>query len=290
MNFPKVFIIILNYNGKNIIKQCLNSIFQMDYPKFEVVIVDNNSDDGSLELAKRFFPKAHFIKNEKNIGFAAGNNVGIRFALEKMADYVFLFNNDAIIKRGTLLKLVNAAENDKNTGITGPVIFKGNTDDIWFAGGEIKWLTMKAIHKIPKVNPSEFQKVPFKTQYVSGCAMLIKKEVFKRTGLLSEDFFLYYEDVDFCIQAKKKGFHSVIVPGAEILHFENSEQNNKSKTYWLVISGLIFFKKNTPIFLKPWMYFYLFLRKQKNKKDLKSERNRIAKEVQRAYKDYKNAK
>ncbi len=287
INAPKVFIVILNYNGESTIKQCLNSVFQMDYPNFEVAVVDNNSNDGSLELAKRFFPKAHFIKNEKNVGFAAGNNVGIRFALEKMADYIFLFNNDATIKRSALLKLVDAAENDKNAGIAGPVIFKGNAGSTWFAGGEIKWLTMKAAHTNSGINPEAGS---FKTQYVSGCAMLIKKKVFKRAGLLSEDFFLYYEDVDFCVQAKKKGFHSVIVPGAEAFHFENSEQNKKSKIYWLVISGLIFFKKNTPFFLKPWMYFYLFLRKRKNKRDLKSGRNEMALEVQRAYKDYKNAK
>ncbi|GBE16975.1 N-acetylglucosaminyl-diphospho-decaprenol L-rhamnosyltransferase [bacterium BMS3Abin15] len=286
VNSPKIFIIILNYNGESTIKQCLNSVFQMDYPNFEVVVVDNNSSDGSLELAKGFFPKAHFIKNEKNVGFAAGNNVGVRFALEKMADYVFLLNNDALIKKDTLLKLVDAAEKDKNAGVVGPVIFKGNTDDIWFAGGEIKWLTMRAVHDNSGVNSRVNS---FKTQYVSGCAMLIKKEVLKKTGLLSEDFFLYYEDVDFCVQAEKNGFYSLIVPGAEVFHFEKSEQNKKSKTYWLVISGLIFFKKNTPLFLKLWMYFYLFLRKRKNKKDVKNN-NELAREVQRAYNDYKNAK
>ena len=83
--FFKVFTIILNYNSKDTIKDCLFSVFKSDYPNLEAIVVDNNSSDGSLELAKKIFPRAHFIKNEKNFGFAAGANVGIRFALEKFA-------------------------------------------------------------------------------------------------------------------------------------------------------------------------------------------------------------
>ena len=88
-NIPKVFVVILNYNGRDMIKSCLDSVFSSDYSNLEVVFVDNDSTDGSLEFSKNLFPKFHFIKNEKNIGFSAGNNVGIRFALEKMADYIF---------------------------------------------------------------------------------------------------------------------------------------------------------------------------------------------------------
>src|SRR4030042_6977819 len=106
---PKVFIIVLNYDGKDTIKACLDSVYKSDYPDFEIVVVDNASGDGSFEFAKNYFSGAHFIKNEKNIGFAAGNNIAIRFALEKFADYVFLLNNDAPIGKDTLSKIFNAA-------------------------------------------------------------------------------------------------------------------------------------------------------------------------------------
>ena len=203
-NFPKVFIIILNYNGKETIQNCLKSVFQMDYPNFEVIVVDNDSKDGSLEIARNLFSKAHFIKNQTNIGFARGNNVAIRFALEKMADYIFLINNDAAVEADALDKLVQAAEKEKNIGIFSPVIWSG--DKIWFSGGEIKWTRMKTDHqnKIPKKEISL-------CEYVTGCAMLIKKEVFKDTGLFDEDYFLYYEDADFCLRARKKGFRSAVV-------------------------------------------------------------------------------
>jgi GT2 family glycosyltransferase len=280
MDFPKVFIIILNYNGKETIKKCLDSVFCSDYPNFEVIVVDNDSKDGSLELAKTAYSKFHFIKNSKNIGFSAGNNVGIRFALEKMTDYIFLLNNDTVIEKDTLSKLVETAEKEKG-GVFSPVIYNQNSS-IWFSGGIIRWSAMKTIHstKIPNNNP-------YATEYVCGCAMLIKKEVFKKIGLLSEDYFLYYEDADFCWRARKSGFDCMVVPNAKIIHFEKSELNLKNKIYWLVISGLIFFGKHTPSTFKFWTGPYLYLRKIKNTVDNfgKKEYSEI---VKKAYFDYKN--
>lgn len=106
-NYPKAFVIILNYNGKDVLKKCLLSVFKNDYPNFEIVLVDNNSIDGSFETAKADFSKANFIKNEENLGFSAGNNVGIRFALERMADYVLLLNNDVEVEKDFLGKLID---------------------------------------------------------------------------------------------------------------------------------------------------------------------------------------
>jgi hypothetical protein len=281
--YPKIFAVILNYNGRDTIKMCLDFVFQSDYPNLEVVVVDNNSTDESLELAKKFFSKFHFIKNEKNLGFAAGNNVGIKFALEKMADYVFLLNNDARIEKNTLSELVRKTEERKDIGIASPLIINGNTNEVWFSGGKIKWFSMKAVHNF---RPNS--KTPYETEYVSGCAMLIKKEVFRAVALLDEDYFLYYEDADFCLRAKKAGYDSLIVPYSRAFHFEKSELDKSGKIYWLVISGILFFQKNTPVFLKPWMYFYLFLRKFKNILDLRDKNNEIARIVKKAYDDFKN--
>lgn len=280
--YPKVFVIVLNYNGKETIIECLKSIYRQDYPSYELVVSDNDSHDGSLELAKNYFSGAHFIKNEENIGFAAGNNVAIRFALEKFADYIFLLNNDATIEKDTLLKLVSLAEKDKKAGIISPVILNGS-GNIWFAGGKIKWLAMKAAHffRTNKTNGT------YLTDYISGCAMLVKKDVFREIGLLDEKYFLYYEDADFCLRARKRDFKCLVVPSAKVTHLEKSEGNLENKTYWLVLSGLIFFKKNTPRLLKPWIGFYSFLRRMKNWLDVKFGKNKLAKVVQKAHKDYK---
>jgi len=286
--FPKVFTIILNYNGKETIKQCLNSVFQSRYPNFEVVVVDNNSKDGSFELIRKFFPKAHLIRNEKNIGFGAGNNIGIRFALEKMADYIFLLNNDALLEQGTLEKLVEESEKSSNIGMASPIIVNPDSGKTWFAGGKISFLKMKTIH----FQKPKFQKEPYQTDHVTGCAVLIRKETFKDIGLFDEDFFLYYEDADFSIRAAKKGYTKIIIPEAKVYHLENSEIKNKEKTYWLVLSGLLFFKKHTPLLLKPWILINILLRKTKNKiNTLKGKgKNKDIIQVQKAFHDFNKIK
>lgn len=285
-NYPKVFIVMLNYNGRDVIKKCLTSIFKIDYPNFEVIVVDNNSTDGSFEIAKGTFSKAIFIKNEENLGFSAGNNIGIKFAIERMAEYVLVLNNDTEVEKDFLEKLVEEGEKDPKTGILSPIIFNGKTKEIWFSGGKIKWLKMKTQHE-----KDTKEKDVYKTGYITGCAMLIKSNVFKKIGLFDEDFFLYYEDADFCLRAKKARIKNKIVSSSWVYHFENSEEENKNKVYWLVFSGLLFFRRNTPLLLKPWIYFYTFLRKTKNRLDIFRDKNKdVARMVRKAYIDFNKAK
>lgn len=276
----KVFILILNYNGKATLKQCLQSVYQLSYPNFEVVVIDNDSKDGSLEEAKHLFSRAHFIKNDTNLGFAAGNNVGIRFALEKGADYIWLVNNDAKVEKDALTKLIDAGEQKPKAGILSPLILHTTTKNIWFGKGVIDWMHMKTLHVSP---PTLLQS--FTSDYICGCAMLIKKEVFKELGLLNEKYFLYYEDADLSIKASRAGFEIWTIPTAHVLHAEASV-NNPEKTYWLVISGLQFFHENAPAYLKPWMSLYFQFRRLKNSFDCASGKNLVAKEVARAYRDY----
>ncbi|MFA6183901.1 MAG: glycosyltransferase family 2 protein [Parcubacteria group bacterium] len=277
MNYPRVFVIILNYNGGDILKKCLESVYKLKYPNFQVVVVDNNSADNSFEEAQLSFGKFNFIKNSQNIGFAGGNNVAIKWALEKMADFVFLLNNDALVEKDTLDKLVFAAQKDRSIGILSPVIYKDKSKNIWFSGGKIDWFKMKAIHQ----NDIRY------TQYITGCAMLVRKEVFKKIGLLDEKFFLYYEDVDFSFRARKNNFKLKIVSIAKVFHFEKSAES-LNKFYFLVISGIIFFRKNSNLLLRIYIEVYLLLRKIKNRLDiLKNKNNKVALIVRRAYREFR---
>lgn len=278
---PNVFVIILNFNGKETLSDCLQSVFQSNYPRFEVAVVDNDSKDGSFEQAKESFLKAHFIKNSANLGFSRGNNVGIRWALEKFADYIFILNNDTIIEKTTLSALVKTMEKNSNINISSPVIFSPN-NKIWFAGGKINWFKMKT-HHLTEIK-SDF---PYVADYLSGCAMMIKKDVFKKTGLFDERFFLYYEDADFSVRAKKAGFDLFVVPSASILHLEASNRLNDLKLYWLVLSGLLFFQTNSSFLQKIWLVTYVTLRKIKNICDLIFFKKDSARLVRKAYRDYK---
>ena len=276
LKHPKVFVIVLNHNGKRTVSRCLTSIYRSDYQNFETIVVDNASRDGSIETVRQNFQTAHVIINQTNLGFAAGNNVAIRFALEKFADYVLLLNNDAYLEPTTLSALVLQAQKDKKVGMINPLILnsEGKT---WFEGGKIDWLKMKTFHLRPENEKN--------SDYLCGCALLISKEVFQKVGLFDEKFFLYYEDTDLSLRTKKAGFSLLVDRGTKIVHDEQSSSAGAQKIYWLVLSGILFFKKHMPSILKPWMYFYLMLRKLKNARDLASGENEVASAVRHAYND-----
>lgn len=281
---PKVFVIILNYNGKGVLLDGLRSLLKVKYSNFETVLVDNASGDDSLEEARRAFPGMTIIKNSQNLGFAAGNNVGIKYALERGADYVLLLNNDTLAMPDFLETLVEAVQKDPKIGLASPVVLDGE-EKIWFSGGKIDWLGMKAIpcRKDIKKNNS-------RSAFLSGCALLVKKEVFKKIGLLDEDYFLYYEDTDFSVRARRAGFKTIVVAGSRIIHLEKSEENKNGKIYWLVLSGLIFFRKNSPFWLRPWLFFYVLARRVKNWYDMKNNRGETALSVGKAYADFRRAR
>lgn len=282
-SYPKVFIVILNYNGQAVLHNCLRSVFKIDYPNFEVIVVDNDSRDESFVSARACFSKARFIKNEVNLGFAAGNNVGIRFALEKMADFVLLLNNDTEIEPSIIKNLLVAFDSDKQIGIASPVILHHRTHHIWFAGGVLNWPLMKT-HHLTKIQ-NTYQH--YDTGFVSGCAMMIKKEVFKKSGLLDEDFFLYWEDADFSLRAQRAGFKTVVIPQKMVYHFEQSEDHKLNKIYWLVLSGLLFFQKNTFFPFNLWFIIYISFRKLKNRFDMLKRKTPLAATIHQAYVDYK---
>ncbi|MDR3558848.1 MAG: glycosyltransferase family 2 protein [Candidatus Pacebacteria bacterium] len=280
--YPKVFIVVLNYNGGQDLERCLASLLSLNYPSFEAVVVDNNSDDGSFERAKGLFPRAAFIRNDQNVGFSAGNNVGIKYALERGARYVLLLNNDTLVEKNFLSRLVEAVEKDPKIGLASPLIFGANNETVWFSGGKIDWWRMRAVQCREKL-----EKDSFSSDFISGCAMLIKTEVFKKVGLLDEDYFLYYEDTDFSLRTKRAGYKLAVVSESRIFHLEKSEQNKKNKTYWLVLSGLIFFQKNSRWWQWPYIYLYVAGRRIKNIIDVKKEKGELALAVGKAYLDFK---
>lgn len=239
MNSPKVFIIILNWNGLVDTLNCLSSLQKLDYKNYEVIVVDNGSVDGSPEKISEQFPGLQLIKNKENLGFCEGNNIGIRNALQKDADYIFLLNNDTEIEKNVLSNLVSAMENNLNIGIIGAKIMSYNEPEkVQLVGGDVNLKTGKISPFPLKVHKISNELI--ETDWVSGCAFFIRSNVIKEIGYLDTKYFAYREEVDYCVRAKNIGYKIASCNVAKVYH-------NRNKSYSL--RELYFKSRNVPYFM-----------------------------------------
>lgn len=235
---PKVFILILNWNGGENTIECLESLKNINYSNYEIVVIDNGSTDNSIQLIRQEFPEIKIILNHKNLGFAEGMNAGIREVIRnsKFKEYyILLLNQDVIVHPDFLAKLTVKAGSDSNIGITGPKIYyyqeaeNGNrvigNQVIWSCGS--KFVSGRAFKmEVPysnsalvgcwEIDRGQYDDTPIDS--LPGCCMLIKSKVISEIGLLDSSFFLLHEDDDFCIRTKKAGYKICLVPESIIWH------------------------------------------------------------------------
>ncbi|MCK5534758.1 glycosyltransferase [bacterium] len=251
----KVYIVILNWNGLKDTLECLKSLEKLDYSLFKVVIVDNGSEDKQeVCLITQKYPWVELIVNKENLGFAGGNNVGIKYALNCGADYILLLNNDTIVESSLLKELVKVIESNKKIGMAGPKIYYQNPlDKVWFGGGKIRWWRPVHIGE-GVVDRGKLEKVK-QSDYISGCALLIKKEVIEKIGLLDNRFFLYYEDVDWSLRARKAGYRLMFVPQARVWHKISSSLGKSSvqSIYYGIRNRLLLLQKHAHRF-EHWVF------------------------------------
>ncbi len=249
---PKVYIIILSWNNWPNIRECLESIKNNDYPNYQVVIVDNDSKEKPQPG-----PEIKIIYNEKNLGFSGGNNVGIKYALENDADYILLLNDDTIVGSQFLTKLVEIGESKKEFGLLGPKIyFYDQKDKIWSAGGKINWLYNKAeMIGVNQIDKGQYNKIK-ETEYLTACCILVKKEAIQKIGLIPEEYFGYYEDVDWSTKVRRMGYKCIFVPQSKIWHKGSKSfvPDSPSYIYYHVRNGLIFANKFAPWHIKPFVH------------------------------------
>jgi len=245
----KAFIVIVNFNNKRDILRCL---YSLRYERAEIIVVDNKSSDDSIEAIKSKFKQVKILENEKNIGFAAASNKGIEYALRKKADYVLLLNPDTIVEKNFLSSLLK-----KKADIISPVIkFKRQGEWVYDFGGRVNFLIGRTTH----LEKSVLSKRTNLVDYVSGCCMLIKKEVFEKMGFLDERYFMFFEDVDFCLRAKKSDFKIKVDSSVTIFHNLSEGREKSLKCHlWMLKSNFIFINKWLKFYKKPLAYFYLFL-------------------------------
>jgi hypothetical protein len=254
MSYPKVSIIILNWNGLKDTIECLESLKKNTYPNYEIIVVDNGSenDEGDV-LGKRYGNYITVIKNKDNLGFAGGNNIGIKYAINAGGEFILVLNNDVIVEKDFLRFLVEDLIKDKTAGIVGPVNYDYyNPQKIISMGRIMSFWRASAIHIFrPAKNERELDAI-------WGCCMLIRKEVFEKIGYFYEPYFLTFEEIDFCVKAKKQGFKIICNPMSKIWHKVSSAMGKVSAcgVYYGYRNRFLFVKRNYAFYFRWLFYFY----------------------------------
>jgi hypothetical protein len=225
VNQPKVSIIILNWNGLPETSDCLGSLKEIVYKNYDVIVVDNGSEGQDVRVLRdKLGDYIHVIENDRNYGFAEGNNIGIRYAASRLKpEYFLLLNNDTVVAQDFLDELVKVAESEAEIGIVGPKIyyydFGGRKDVIWFAGGKIAKWRRWIYHGIGWNDDDlpQYQDIS-NVDWVSGAAMMLKRSVIERISYLDSHYFFGDEDVDYCLRARRHGFKIVYAPTARVWH------------------------------------------------------------------------
>lgn len=247
----KVSIIVLNWNNYEDTKECLESLKEITYSNYEIIIVDNGSKDGSTQRLQKEFPEHTYIYNKQNLGFAGGNNVGIKYAVKKNADHILILNNDVIVERSFLEPLVEDIKSEE-VGIVGPAIyFYNKPEKLYSAGRKINYWKGTTAELIP------FWKVR-EVDSIAGCCTLIKKGVIKKIGYFYEPYFLNLEETEYCLRAKKAGLQVLCEPRSKIWHRIRSTIDKIPATqyYYFYRNKLLFTKRNAPSYVKYLFYFY----------------------------------
>jgi len=260
----QVAIVILHFVNQKLTDQCLESVGKLNRKGFELqtIVVNNNPQENLKDLEKKFGDFI-FIETGKNLGFAGGNNLGIKQALGGKADWTFIVNNDTILDKDLIVQLTKVGESGEKIGVLGPKIYfapgyefhkeryKPNERGkvIWFAGGLIDWQNILASHRgVDEVDKGQYEE-QIETDFISGCAMMVKKEVFEKIGFLDEKYFLYLEDNDFCQRAKRAGFNLVYAPKARLWHANagSSAVGGPLQDYYITRNRMLFGLRYAPL-------------------------------------------
>ena len=255
----KVLVTLVNFNGLKDTLACLESLDKVRVQDFElsVVVVDNASQEIFKTEKKYEKFKLKIIRSEQNLGFAGGQNLGIRYGLENGIDYFVVLNNDVLLDKDFLVELLRTFDENKDCGIVSPKIYfargfefhkerykedeKGKV--IWYAGGRMDWKNVIASHQgVDEVDKGQFDKLE-ETDYASGCCEMIKREVLEKAGLFDEKYFLYYEDNDLSQRVKKAGFDIYYQPKAVIWHLNAGSTGGSGSSlhdYYITRNRMLF--------------------------------------------------
>jgi len=225
----KTVVVLVNWNSFEFTNQCLLSLGQCDTSVFDIIVVDNGSKDSSGDKIKKEHPEVILIKSETNQGFAGGNNLGIQYAIQHSYKYVMLLNNDTFVEPDFIDVLINYMDENPDVGIIQPKIFFHNNRNLLWNGGSFfnKLITLPYTRGYFRKDKPEYNHIE-EVDWVTGCGFLTRTDILKKTGILEEKFFIYFEDVDLSFRIKNAGYRLIYYPKSVIYHIAG--MSNKSKT------------------------------------------------------------
>ena len=218
----KLAIIIVNWKQYELTLKCLSSVYKSKFKDFEIVLVDNESNTEKLKNLLKNFKKIKVFQNDENLGFGAANNIAINYAIQNNFEYLMLLNNDTEVDENFILPLLNIINNDNLIGAVQPLIMNyNNKNSIWSAGGYVnKFFGYTSTNKNSNGN--------LKLDWITGCCMLLKTDLIKKVGLIDENFFAYYEDVDWSLRIKDLGYSLKLVNTSLVYHYGSKSSENSS--------------------------------------------------------------
>lgn len=261
MKTPKVCVVLLNWNGRDDTLACLESLELSGYSSVEIVIVDQGSQDGLVEMLRQDHPHVKLIANEENLGFAGGSNQGISYGLENGFEYILLLNNDTIVDEQCISELVAVAESNPAAGALGPKIYQyARSNRIWSVGGIVDFgENVGKMRGYGQIDRGQFDE-PAEVDFVSGCSVMVPTEVVKAVGPLSEEFYPgYYEDTDWGMRIRAAGYVNLIVPSARIWHKASASTGgdyNPTSKYLMGHHAVVFMKKYARWY--QWVKWFIF--------------------------------
>lgn len=216
MNKNKVGVVVLNWNKCDDTIECLRSLKKTNYPYYEIIVVDNASEDGSAQTIKKLFPEAYVLENQENLGYAGGNNIGIQHALKDNAKYIWMLNNDTVVAPDAMEKLVAQADSMPKAGMFSPCINDYSIPEktqycgSFFDKINYKVINFKGLNDLKAANENDI--------CLWGTALFVKAEIIRKIGYLNERFYLYNEDIEYSMRVSRAGYLNRMVPEAKVYH------------------------------------------------------------------------
>ncbi len=256
----KTAAVVVNWNGGERNRACLESLCAQGPGLARIFFVDNGSHDGSWQRVVEHFPEVALLRNAENLGFGAGSNQGIAAALESGADAVLLVNNDVTLEQGVLERLAAVLERHPEAGLVGPrVLDERDPSRLWAAGGRLTWRQNLTTLLGSGELDGEGWRRTFEVDYLTGCALLVRREVFEQVGAFDERFFAYSEDVDLALRAARAGFRSLCVGEVAALHAPSSATGggySARRKYMMGVNSVWFLRRWAGP--REWLRFVVF--------------------------------